>query len=1121
MKHKKSYTLPAFRSPSSLPWQSSTSEFYELLAKSNFSFLQGASHPQELVERARDLGYSGLAICDSNGFYGIVRGFQAAFHPSNFESTHLTRTPNDRFRYLFGVELTPVDSSPITLLPMNKGGYVRLSRLLTTSKRRADKAHISVKLEEILEDASEDVIAFPLPPWNKETLQKIQDAFKDRVYLPVCKDLTWSAIQHYQEALAIEREFGIPIFATQKPLFHNPSRKKLHDVLTCVLHKTTLKEANTVLLANGERYLRPLHELAILWKERPDALHRTAEIAARLQFNLTELRYHYPREWLPKDKTASEYLRELTLQGMSWRYGDNPPAKAYQVLNEELSLIQELEYEDYFLTLWDICSWAKEKNILFQGRGSAANSIVCYTLGLTNIDPVGLKLLFGRFISRERGEPPDIDIDFEHERREEVIQEIYRRYGSKRAAMVCNVICYRSRLAVREVSKVFGLELEQVNKLIRHMGREGISRLIDNPLSVQKLGLSPILFQQILELSIELQGFPRHLGIHSGGFVITQDNLIDIVPVEKATMQDRYVIQWNKEDIEVLKMMKIDFLSLGMLTALSKSLKMLKEHKGIDWNLAEIPHEDKSTYAMIQKADTVGVFQIESRAQMSLLPRLRPETYYDLVIEVAIVRPGPLQGGMVHPFIKRRRGIEKTYFLPEPLKPILGKTLGVPIFQEQIMQIAIDVAGFSPGEADELRRIMSSSWTKPTTMEGLRLRVINGMLAKGITAEFAETIFKTIQGFASYGFPESHAASFALITYASCYLKCHHPDVFTTALLNSQPMGFYSPRNLIADAQRHGVKFLALDVQFSEWDYVLTNNSDLVNPSESCTNRNKFLTSSIKTPANSNSYPPSPKTYPQNVPMVHSLKNVRVGFRSLHGFSELFAQRIVEARKSGGTFKNLKDFVERTKLPRAALIKLATSGALKCFGVEPRQALWTLQSLDLDQASLTYAQAPQLNTDNEQQELLLLPRENSWEAIQREYSSKGFSIDTHPLAILRKQLVAKYGDRKTASARLTRAHELSKLRHKTSVIMAGLLSLLQKPPTAKGVCFLSIEDETGLFQVIIKPELYERRRMVIFENPLMIVRGELQCIQGVYNVLAKDIEPLTAEQLLPPRELLQ
>ena len=1062
-----------------------------------------------MVERARDLDYGGIAICDSNGFYGIVRGYQAAFHPSNFESSHLgSRTPNDHFRYLFGVELTPIDASPITLLPMNKGGYIRLSRLLTTSKRRADKAHISVKLEEILEDACEDVIAFPLPPWNKETLIKIKHAFKDRVYLPVCKDLTWSAIQHYQEALDIESDLAIPIFATQKPLFHSPNRKKLHDVLTCVLHKTTLQDSDTALLANSERYLRPVSHLAMLWKERPDALLRTSEIAARLQFNLNELRYRYPREWLPKEKTAPEYLRELALQGMKWRYGDAPPKRAFEILEEELSLIQELEYEDYFLTLWDICAWAKERKILFQGRGSAANSIVCYTLGLTNIDPVALKLLFGRFISRERGEPPDIDIDFEHERREEVIQEIYRRYGPQRAAMVCTVICYRSRLAAREVSKVFGLELTQINKLIKHMGREGISRLIADPNSVKKIGLSPALFQQILELSIELQGFPRHLGIHSGGFVIADENLINIVPIEKASMTDRYVIQWNKDDIEVLKMMKIDFLSLGMLTALSKSLHMLREFKGIDWNLAQIPHEDKPTYAMIQKADTVGVFQIESRAQMSLLPRLRPETYYDLVIEVAIVRPGPLQGGMVHPFIKRRRGIEKNYFIPEPLKPILAKTCGVPIFQEQIMQIAIDVAGFSPGEADELRRIMSSAWTRPTTMEGLRLRVINGMLSKGIDAKYAETIFKTIQGFASYGFPESHAASFALITYASCYLKCHHPDVFATALLNSQPMGFYSPRNLISDAQRHGVKFSALDVQFSDWDYFLTERLELRGASDSCTNPHKILTHSAKNLEKSSSYPLSPKTYPQNMLQKQNFHDVRVGFRSMHGFSKLFAQRIVEARKTGGEFKSLRDFVERTKLPRAALIRLGSAGALSCFGIEAREALWTLQSFDLDQTSLTYAQAPQLNQENEQQELMLLPRESSWETIQREYSSKGFSIETHPLAILRKNLQARYTMR---TPRLTRANELPNLRHKTTVVMAGLLSLLQKPPTAKGVCFLSVEDETGLFQVIIKPEIYEKYRMVILENPLMVIRGTLQCLQGVYNLLATDIEPLVVD----------
>jgi DNA-directed DNA polymerase III PolC len=838
-------------------------DYVELLARSNFSFLMGASHPDEMVLRAKQLGYRGLALCDVNGLYGVVRGYQAAEKPSHFDATQVSAHAaynGERFRYHLGAELTPFDASAVALLPTSKDGYTRLSRLITRVKRPAAKGRLKLSLEDILEEAGAatgELLAMPLPPWNMKDLEKMVDAFGDRLYLPVHKDSTWESIELARQAIQIERRLGpsgLKLFATQRPLFHTPERKPLHDVLTCLHHGVTLNEAKTKLTLNSERYLRPLDELRLIYRDRPDLLHRTMEISDRLQFSLSELRYKYPQEALPMGKTSIEHLHELVDKGLAWRYPEEPNgnlsknAAAAQALNSavtsaqtnphppatkdvrdrarkqaehELTLIRDLEYEDYFLTLHDICKFAHARGILHQGRGSAANSIVCYTIGLTAIDPIRLGLLFERFISRERAEPPDIDIDFEHERREEVIQYIYRKYGASHAAMVSTTICFRSRMALREVSKVMGVPLEKIDLLVKTMGREGLSQLLATPFDIAKFGMSEDKFRLILKLANEIKGFPRHLGIHSGGFVIAHEPVVDLVPVEAATMTDRYVIQWNKDDVATLGLMKIDILSLGMLSAIRKSLELLKSAKGISYELATVPQEDPTTYAMIQKADTIGVFQIESRAQMSLLPRLKPKTWYDLVVQVAIVRPGPIQGGMVHPYLRRRAGQDKVTYAHPRLEPILAKTMGVPIFQEQVMQIVVAVAGFTPGEADELRRVVSSAWRKKAVMHGLRQRLVNGMLNNGIGVEYADQIYKVIEGFAEYGFPESHAASFALLTYISCWMKCHHPDIFAISILNSQPMGFYPPRQLIADAQRHGVLFQPLDAQASEWDYTL------------------------------------------------------------------------------------------------------------------------------------------------------------------------------------------------------------------------------------------------------------------------------------------------------------
>lgn len=1116
MNHKKSFSLPARPSSSSSssqppiswsehgsPRQGSTKktaptfqtrlEYVELLARSNFSFLMGASHPDEMVLRAKQLGYRGLGLCDVNGLYGVVRGFQAAEKPNLFDATHIAAHTNvfgeraGGFRYHVGSELTPFDSSPVTLLPISKEGYSRLSRLITRVKRPAAKGRLKLSIVDILEEAghaSGELIAIPLPPWNMKDLEKMADAFGDRLYLPVHKDSTWESIALAREAMAIERRLGpsgLRLFATQRPLFHVPQRKPLHDVLTCILHSTTLDQAKTKLTLNSERYLRPLDELRMIYRDRPDLLEQTVEMSHRLQFSLDELKYKYPQESLPGGVTSVQHLRNLVEDGMNWRFPPSMPAeyraKARKQVEHELNLIGKLEYEDYFLTLSDICRFAREKGILHQGRGSAANSIVCFALGLTAIDPIKLGLLFERFLSLERAEPPDIDIDFEHERREEVIQYIYKKYGANHAAMVCTTVCFRSRMAVREVAKAMGATHEQTDTLVKAMGREGLTQLFSAPFDIGKFGVTEEKFRMILKLAAEIKGFPRHLGIHSGGFVISHEPIVDIVPVEAATMTDRYVIQWNKDDVNLLGLMKLDILSLGMLTAIQKALVLLKEKKGITHDLASIPQACEPTYKMIQRADTIGVFQIESRAQMSLLPRLKPKEWYDLVVQVAIVRPGPIQGGLVHPYLKRRSGQEKITYAHPKLIPILAKTMGVPIFQEQVMQIVIAVADFTPGEADELRRVVSSAWRKKAVMHGLRNRLINGMLANDVSGEYAEQIYKVIEGFSQYGFPESHAASFALLTYVSCWLKHHHPDIFATALINSQPMGFYPPRQLIADAERHGVKFHALDVQHSSWDYELSKPG-----------------------------------------------HVRVGLRSVSGLSEIDAQLLAQARERGGPFRDIEDLVRRTRLQKKVLTRLATSGALFQLSPDPRQALFALQGLDFNQQSFFYGTEPLAEAPADGRQTI--PTETEWEHVVREFHTKGFSLTNHPIGILRRQVLNRRVLRARDGSPIPQYHtaaSLAQTRNGTTVKLVGLRSLLQKPPTAKGVCFVSLEDETGIFNAIVMPDVYEKVRLVLYSANILEVYGVLQNHQGVVHIKAKEVRafdlPANVLQISPRANL--
>ncbi|WP_413569329.1 error-prone DNA polymerase [Bdellovibrio sp. HCB117] len=1040
--------------------------FVELLGRSNFSFLQGASSPEEMVIEAIKLDYDGVGICDLNGLYGVVRGFLSVKSPSMFEASVQAK---EGFKYLVGSELTLTDETSVTLIPINKEGYSHLCKLLTLGKRQAAKGFSKLSLEQVAEH-NKGLLCLAIPPWSSERYEKLEKIFGDRLYLPIWRDLTWESQEFCRQAFLLEEKYQAQLFVTQRPFMHTPDRKPLFDVITCILHHTTLFEAKDKLIQNAERAYRSIEDLSSLWQDRLDLVEKTVEIAGRVNFSLDEIRYRYPHSNLPEGMTPSEYLRHLTFQGLKKRFPEGATEKILETIEKELALIKELEYEDYFLTLKEICDFAESKGILYQGRGSAANSVVCYCIGLTSVNPSKITLLFERFISRERREPPDIDIDFEHSRREEVIQHIYEKYNEQHAAMVCTVVRYRSRMAIRETAKVFGIPLDKVNSMAKFMGRDGISRLLE-PESAARFGVTNLNhWKMFLHLAQQLRGFPRHLGIHTGGFLITQDPMIEMVPVEKATMDGRYVIQWNKDDVATLKLMKIDVLSLGMLTCLRKCFELLKHHKGLHFTLASFSQEDDpSTYEMIGRADTVGVFQIESRAQMQTLPRMKPKTFYDLVIEVALVRPGPLQGGMVHPFLKRRQGLEKVTYAHKDLIPILEKTHGVPIFQEQVMQIVIATAGFSPGESDELRRIMSSAWRKRSTMDSIRKRILDGFANHGISQEYGEQIYKTIEGFANYGFPESHAASFALLTYASCFIKNHHPDVFVCGLLNSQPMGFYAPRTLVAEAQRHGVEVRPLCVQHSDYDYTLEESSSSG---------------------------------------IHPL---RVGLRSMYGLPEALLRRIEDSKKSFGSFKDIADFIHRTELPRSALVKLAASGAFECFNTNVRELIWHLESLSLDQQSFLWGHPKEQfeSAEEEDNDADNIPFESNWDRLRREYDSKGYSVDSHPLSVLRSYLKEK--NTELISQRFVpyfASSDLARMKNKTKVRLAGLVSVTQKPPTAKGMCFITLEDEFGFMNIVIHPDVYQKDRLAIYGRSLLEIHGQIEKVGELINIRAARVLPL-------------
>ncbi|MGZ3458840.1 MAG: error-prone DNA polymerase, partial [Archangium sp.] len=869
--------------------------------------------------------------------------------------------------------------------------------------------------------------------------------FPERFYVGMSRSLSSGDEARVAQAKALAKSLGAPLCAHNDVHTHHRSRQPLQDVLTAIRYRTTLGQLGTRRLPNAERTLKGPEEMARLFADCPEALERTLELAGRCHATLDGLRYHFSEEDLPPEHSTSSWLRELTYQGLQVRYPGGVPPEVVKQIEHELKLIAALDFAGYFLAIWDIVRFARSKGILCQGRGSAANSAVCYALGVTAIDPVRMGLLFERFLSMERKEPPDIDVDFEHERREEVLQYVYEKHGRHRAGMVCEVICYRGRLALREVGKALGLSLDQVDRLAKtagsHGGEMGLELLKEVGLSEEDRRV-----RQTLALAREIESFPRHLSIHVGGFVITREPLVEMIPVENAAMKGRTVVQWEKDDLEAVGVLKVDLLGLGMLTALAKCLALIKEHHGRELSLATIPAEDPKVYEMLCNADSIGVFQIESRAQMNMLPRLKPRCFYDLVVEIALIRPGPIVGDMVHPYLRRREGREPVEYPSEDVRRILQKTLGVPLFQEQAMKLAMAVAGFTPAEADGLRRALSHKRAEEK-LGPFHQRFVEGGVARGYTPEYVDTLFRQFRGFAHYGFPESHSASFALLAYASSWLKCHYPAAFTTALLNSQPMGFYAPHTLVADAQRHGVKVLGVDVNHSGWDCTMEEGGAL-----------------------------------------------RLGLRMVRGLQEAAGRR-VEAARQGQRYTSIGELARRTRAPRHELARLALAGALGSLCGSRRDALWEIQALGpLEETDLFFGMA----MDGTQVEL---PQMNVAERVSKDFETVGVSLEKHPLELLRPML------RKRGAVT---AAGLERVRAGARVAVGGMLICRQMPPTAKGFCFLSLEDETGIANLVVPPDAYARFRKDIHGALFLVGQGTLEKTGKVTNVKVQQLEPLAS-----------
>jgi len=1008
-------------------------EYAELHCLSNFSFQRGASSALELFQRAKAQGYQALAITDECTLAGIVRAWQAA--------------KAQALPLIIGSELHLDDGPSLVLLVENLAGYQALCRLITRARRRTQKGQYQVLREDFAEPLP-GLLALWLPAVepDREQGQWLKTVFAERLWLAVELHRGQNDHARLQQLLGLAAELGIPAVASGDVHMHARGRRALQDTMTAIRHHLPVAEAGQRLHPNGERHLRCRAVLGELYP--PALLDETLVIARRCGFDLGELRYQYPRELVPEGHSAASWLRHLTEEGVRWRWPKGVKGSVQTQINSELTLISELGYESYFLTVHDIVRFARNQHILCQGRGSAANSAVCFALGITEIDPEKSTLLFERFLSKERNEPPDIDVDFEHERREEVLQYVFRRYGRERAALTAVVSSYHGAGAVRDVAKALGLPPDQVNALADCCGHWSdqappLERLREGGFDPE----SPVL-RRVLALTQQLIGFPRHLSQHPGGFVISEQPLDTLVPVENAAMAERTIIQWDKDDLDAVGLLKVDILALGMLSAIRRCFDLLRRHRHLDLALATIPPEDPATYEMISRADTIGVFQIESRAQMSMLPRLRPKTFYDLVIEVAIVRPGPIQGGMVHPYLRRRNDEEEVVYPSPELKVVLERTLGVPLFQEQVMQIAIVAANYSPGEADQLRRSMAA-WKRHGGLEPHKERLAVGMARNGYTAEFAAQIFEQIKGFGNYGFPESHAASFALLTYASCWLKCHEPAAFACALINSWPMGFYSPDQILQDARRHRLQIRPVDVRASDWDCSLE---------------------------------PGDGEQPA----------IRLGLRMIKGFREEDAQRI-EAARAGRAFIDIADLGERARLDLRAQESLADAGALRGLAGDRHQARWEVAGVQ-KQLGL-FAGLP-----SQEEPTIELPKPTVGENLFADYASVGTTLGPHPLALLRGELKAR---------RCRSSRELLSVEHGRPVSVAGLVTGRQRPGTASGVTFVTLEDEFGNINVVVWRDLAERQRRVLVGSQLLKVDGRWEQVGEVRHLIAGRLSDLS------------
>ncbi len=1017
--------------------------YTELQVTTNFSFLRGGSHPEELVQQAVALGYKEIAITDHNTLAGIVRAYAAS--------------KKYGIRIITGCSLDLIDGCSLLAYPTDKNAYEQLCNLLTKGNLRTEKGKCDLYKQDVYKHAK-GMKFIVIPPVSlnavfdfedefKNTLAEYAEAFGNDLYIGATRSYQSNDFKKLFRLNQLAQQYNIPLITTNDVHYHNPERRELQGILTCIREKRTIYNAGFLLHENAERFLKSNDEMHRLFLQYPDAIMRTQEFSGACQFSLDSLKYVYPEELTSDDRTPQEELTMLAWLGAKQMFGDVVPENIITNIKHELAFIKQMNYASYFLTVYDIVRYARSQNILCQGRGSAANSTVCYCLGITSVNPTKFDLLFERFLSASRNEPPDIDVDFEHERREEVMQYVYNKYGRDRAAIVATVTQQHQKGAIRDVGKAMGLSVDAVNNLSKSIWEFSDEWFEEKRITQQGIDPNDSHLKKVLELTQHYMGFPRQLGQHTGGFVISQDKLSGLCPILNARMENRTCIEWNKDDIDVLGFLKVDVLALGMLTCIRKCFDLAKQHYGLNLTLANIPQDDPAVYEMICHADTIGVFQIESRAQQSMLPRLRPKNFYDLVIEVAIVRPGPIQGDMVHPYLRRRNGEEPVEYPSKELEEILGRTLGVPLFQEQAMKIAIVAAGFTPSEADELRKSMATFKAQGMVTK-FREKLTTGMLKNGYTKEYAERVFKQLEGFGSYGFPESHAASFALLVYVSAWIKCYYPDVFAAALLNSQPMGFYAPAQIVSDAKNHDVVIRPVDVNHSCWDNTLEEKI------------NKYCA-------------------------------VRLGFRQIKGMREEDIQVLIIARKK--SFDTINEILD-AGVSLAALERLADADAFRSIGLDRRQALWEISALRDNPIVLFKGQPSESTTEKN----ISLPQLSLREHVVQDYSATSLSLKAHPVSFVRDKLNM---FNVVATKNLVKGNDGDLIR------VAGLVLVRQRPGTAGGICFITIEDETGTANLVVFRQLFEEKyRKEILQSKLLMVEGKLRKEGEVIHVIVRHCE---------------